>query len=127
MTTHVELLELYKRANDDYLCSLPLTRSLRAFPLLTPAVFAAIPLLISYTQHFISHYYAAQGISPPPAAVEDEDEVMEDVKRKIGDEDVVLGAVFDLDAAREVRNEVLAIGGGHLAEVSFVESVNVPC
>lgn len=51
---------------------------------------------------------------------------MEDVERKIGDEDVVLGAVFDLDAAREVRKEVLAIGGGHLAEVNFVESVNVP-
>jgi hypothetical protein len=42
---------------------------------------------------------------------------MDNVERKVGEPDLVLGAVFDLSSAREVCGEVLAIGGGHLAEV----------
>lgn len=116
MTAHVELLELYKRANDDYLCPFRFSRVVAAFADLCR--FTAIPLLVSYTQHVISNYYAAQGLSAPAAAVEgDEDEAME-VERKVGEQDLILGAVFDIESVREVCKEVLAIGGGHLAEVS---------
>jgi len=40
-----------------------------------------------------------------------------DVERKVGEQDPILGAVFDIESVREVCKEVLAIGGAHLAEV----------
>lgn len=42
------------------------------------------------------------------------------VERKVSEGDPVLAAVFSLEQVREVRDETLAIGGGHLAEVSMV-------
>lgn len=43
---------------------------------------------------------------------------MEEAQRKVGEPDLVLGAVFGLEAVRAVCDEVLAVGGGHLVEVS---------
>lgn len=78
---------------------------------------AAIPLCVSYAEYLIGNYYTAQGLSAPAVAT-DEDEVMEDVERKVGEPDQVLGAAFSLEAVRDGRRETLANGGGHLAEVS---------
>lgn len=79
----------------------------------------AIPLLQSWARFIIEQYYAAAGLSAPAAANEegDEDEPMQ-VERKVSQGDPVLAAVFGIEQVREIRDETLAIGGGHLARVS---------
>lgn len=39
--------------------------------------------------------------------------------RKTGDVDEVLSAVYSLKVCRQIREEVLAIGGTHLSQVRF--------
>lgn len=77
-------------------------------------------MLLSYSQFFITNYYAARGLLPPPE--EDEDDTAMNVDRKIGEPNPVLGALFDVDAVRAVREEVLSVGGLHLTQVSFAMS-----
>lgn len=87
--------------------------------LLTPL--AAIPLLVSYSQFTIGSYYVSQGLSAPVEAT-DEDEPMEDVERKVGEADEILGALFGLESVRGVCQEILEVGGAHLVEVSGLGS-----
>ena len=108
----MELMELYKRAVAEYLCE--------SSSFLRPAGLTsrkAIPLLVSYSQFAIRSHYVSQGLSAP-VEVTDEDEPMEDVERKVGEADEILGALFGLESVRGVCKEVLEIGEMHLVEVS---------
>ena len=119
---YMNLIELYRRANRDYLCTFPQHASpfIRETNLPTFAQIA-ITLLLSFSQWVISNYYAAQGLSIPPPSVEEdeEDEQMKGAEeRKVGQEDPLLGVVFSLEAVRDICQEVLGVGSVHLSEVS---------
>lgn len=43
---------------------------------------------------------------------------MEPVERKTSEPDPLLGVVFSIEAVRDICQEVLAVGGEHLSEVS---------
>jgi len=45
---------------------------------------------------------------------------MEPAERKIGEADPLLGVVFSIEAVRDICQEVLAVGGEHLAEVRLL-------
>lgn len=81
----------------------------------------AIPLLVSYSQYFISNYYIAEGLSLPPTGTEEdaEDKVMEELKRQVSEPNLVLGAAFGIDDVRTVRDEVIAAAKPHLVEVGI--------
>lgn len=111
-------MELYRRASRDYLCAFRHPR-----PPPKPANFsrAAIPLLASWSEWAVGQYYASKGLSPPAAAVEedDEDAAMQAADRKVGEPDQLLEVVFSLEEVRGVCGEVLAVAGAHLADVSL--------
>ncbi|GAA5825178.1 hypothetical protein JCM5353_002251 [Sporobolomyces roseus] len=95
---YMNVIELYRRANRDYL---------------------SVPLLLSFSQWVVANYYTAQGLSTPPPMVEEdeEDEQMKGLEeRKVGQEDPLLGVVFSLEAVRDICQEVLSTGGVHLSE-----------
>ncbi|GAA5990216.1 hypothetical protein JCM11641_001820 [Rhodosporidiobolus odoratus] len=103
----LELVELYRRAQQDYL---------------------SIPLLSSFSRWSISSYYAASGLTPPAAVVaseEEEDEAMQPSaeERKVGEPDQLLQVVFSLEEVKEIREEVLSRGGGHLSESSSLWNI----
>ncbi|GAA5836247.1 hypothetical protein JCM11251_001440 [Rhodosporidiobolus azoricus] len=95
----LDLVELYKRAQQDYL---------------------SIPLLTAFSRWVISSYYAAQALSAPPVAdaEDDEDAAMQPAERKIGEPDQLLGVVFALEEVREIRDEILQRSGSHLSQSS---------
>ncbi|GAA5883970.1 hypothetical protein JCM6882_002087 [Rhodosporidiobolus microsporus] len=100
----LDLVDLYKRANEDYL---------------------TIPLLSAFSRWVIASYYASQGLSPPPAAEDgaDEDTAMQPADRKVGEPDQLLGVVFALSEVREICEEVLKRGGGHLSQSSSLWAI----
>ncbi|BGP66332.1 Splicing factor [Rhodotorula toruloides] len=101
VTPHLEVMELYRRASRDYL---------------------SIPVLASWSEWVDGQYYASKGLSPPPAAVEedDEDRAMQAADRKVGEPDQLLEVVFSLEEVRGVCGEVMSVAGAHLAESSRV-------
>ncbi|KDE07196.1 hypothetical protein MVLG_02596 [Microbotryum lychnidis-dioicae p1A1 Lamole] len=117
MEPHVALLDLYSKSTRDILY---------------------MPLLESYSKHVISHYYISQGVLPPSTLSsnsdvdeqdqdedEDADAAMNDVgsARRVGDPNPLLEAVYGLDSVREVREEVLAVGGRLLSESQSLWSI----
>ncbi|GAA6038706.1 hypothetical protein JCM8097_002356 [Rhodosporidiobolus ruineniae] len=105
VTPFLELVELYRRANRDYL---------------------SIPLLSAFSRWAIASYYAAQGLSAPPAAVEEdgeEDTTMQPAERKVGEPDQLLGVVFELEEVRSIEEEVLKRGGMHIKESSSLFAI----
>ncbi|KAI5481378.1 pre-mrna splicing factor 24 [Pseudohyphozyma bogoriensis] len=99
---HITMIELYKRASSEYL---------------------SIPLLIDYSLYFINSYYASLGISPPSnlstiaqeEEEDDEEEAAAAPSRQVGEPNLVLGAVFELDEVRIAEKEVLSLAGAHIA------------
>lgn len=93
--------------------------------------FTAIPLLCSYSQFVIGGYYRAEGISLPTATTggedgEEDDDTAASEQRQTGDRDEVLAEVFTLEIVRNICQEVLQIGGLHLAEVSRAAVEELP-
>ena len=83
----------------------------------------AIPLLLDYAHFSIEQWYIASGLSPPALEEEPEDgDSAMQVERKVSEGDPILATVFTTEQVRDIRNETLAIGGGHLAEVCRLES-----
>ncbi|POY75020.1 hypothetical protein BMF94_1996 [Rhodotorula taiwanensis] len=100
VTPYLDVIELYRRGSKEYL---------------------SIPFLVNWSEWVISQYYAAQGLAPPPTSAgggEDEDTAMQPAERKVGEPDQLLGVVFSLEEVRDIREEVLAVGGTHLTESS---------
>ncbi|BGP20599.1 hypothetical protein JCM10213_007133 [Rhodosporidiobolus nylandii] len=98
----LELVELYRRANRDYL---------------------SIPLLTAFSSWVIASYYAAQGLAPPVPATEDgdEDAAMQPAEgRKVGEPDQLLAVVFSLEEVRAIAEEVAKRAGAHLSQSSQV-------
>ncbi|GAA5875208.1 hypothetical protein JCM3774_004169 [Rhodotorula dairenensis] len=101
VTPYLDVIELYRRGSKEYL---------------------SIPFLVDWSNWVISQYYLAQGMTPPPAVTQGEDEEedasMQPADRKVGEPDQLLGVVFSVEEVREIREETLKIGGTHLAESS---------
>ncbi|GAA5869364.1 hypothetical protein JCM8547_008653 [Rhodosporidiobolus lusitaniae] len=104
VTSFLEVIELYRRANRDYL---------------------SIPLLTAFSRWVISSYYAAHGLAPPSSAADEEgyEDTAMSVERKVGEVDQILSVVFSLDEVREIREEVLKKGGVHLSQSSALWSL----
>ncbi|GAA5954263.1 hypothetical protein JCM8115_003354 [Rhodotorula mucilaginosa] len=101
VTPYLDVIELYRRGSREYL---------------------SIPFLVNWSKWVVSQYYLAQGLTPPTAAAEvdeeAEDAAMQPVDRKAGEPDQLLGVVFSIEEVREIRAETLKIGGTHLTESS---------
>ena len=145
LTGPLELVQLYERAIQDFVCTFPLAppkpverqsswpgdlhsadlpksraRLTHLAPTRpTPHLRTAIPLLLAYSNYFIANHYRALGLAPPPPADADEDNAMAGA-RQVGEPDLVLGAAFGIDQVRAARHTALEIGGAHLSEVSKI-------
>lgn len=65
----------------------------------------AIPLLVQYSNHFITNYYAANAIPTPD--------------RPQPTADPILAAIYSIESTRTARDNALALGERHLSQVVF--------
>lgn len=108
--SHLSLLQFYQESLRNYLCQL--IASYHRCTSLTARYDTAIPLLVQYSHHFINNYFAANGIPSP----EHPDRTA----------DPVLSAIYSIDSTRTARDNALALGERHLAQVISILPFSLP-
>lgn len=123
MSAHVALIELYRRALQDFLCTSPLCCLTGLIASVSELFFwwtaSAVPLLHSYGSHFVTQYYLSLGEAAPPAGDEPGEDPMATADTKVGEENPVLQVIFSLEEVRAALHEMLSMGEWHLTQVRF--------